>query len=58
MKYKVIKNSRGRWYFQILASNGKVLARSENTYTRKRNAVEAIGIIKAGAGFAKVVEAA
>jgi len=55
MKFEVLKAAKNEWYFRIVAGNGKVLAHSE-TYTRKRNAVDAVAIIKAGAMWARVVE--
>lgn len=67
MKFEVfkIKNTKttnhktksSEWYFRVVAANGKVLAHSE-AYTRKRYAVEAVAIIKAGAPVAKTVVAA
>lgn len=56
MKFEIHKTDNDEFYFRIVAGNGKILAHSE-TYTRKRNAVEAVAIIKAGAIAAKTVEA-
>jgi uncharacterized protein YegP (UPF0339 family) len=58
MKFNVVKLGKDQWEFQIVAGNGKILARSEETYTRKRSAVEGVAIIKAGAPFAKTEEVA
>lgn len=55
MKFKVIKTGKDQWEVQIVGGNGKVLM-CGGPYTRKRNAVEAVGIIKAGAAWAKTVE--
>ena len=54
MKFEIIK-ARNQWYFRVLAGNGKVLCHSE-TYTRKRNALKAVGLIRAGAAGAVVEE--
>lgn len=33
------------WYWHIVASNGRVIARSSETYTTKRNAVKSIRVV-------------
>ena len=55
MRFEIIKAGGGEWYFRVLAGNGKVLCHSE-TYTRKRNALKAVGLIRAGAAGAVVEE--
>jgi uncharacterized protein YegP (UPF0339 family) len=55
MKFKVSKAGKGKWKVQLVGGNGKVLMTSD-TYARKRNAVETIGAIKAGAPWAKTEE--
>ena len=54
MKFEIFKAATNEWHFNIVAGNGKVLAQG-GPYTRKRNAVDAVAIIKAGASFAKTV---
>jgi len=56
MKFEVIKTSKGKWKVQLVGGNGKVLMTSPHTYARKRNAVETIGAIMAGAQWAKTEE--
>lgn len=34
-----------RWYWHIVASNGRIIARSSETYTRKGNAVKSIKVV-------------
>lgn len=55
MKFEIIQCGKNDWRFCIVAGNGKILAQSDS-YTRKRNAVEAVALIKAGAPFARTVE--
>jgi uncharacterized protein YegP (UPF0339 family) len=41
----LLKDNTGRkvwWYWRIVASNGRIIARSSETYTRKGNAVKSM----------------
>ena len=53
MKFVVKKTSNGQFRFNLVASNGQVVATSE-TYTRKASALETIESIKKSAGGASV----
>lgn len=55
MNFKIIKTGKNQWETQIVGGNGKVLM-TGGPYARKRNAVETIGAVKAGAPWAKTVE--
>lgn len=55
MKFEIIQKGK-KWYYRILAGNGKVLAHSE-FYTRRRSVMDAIALIQNGAGAAPVVDA-
>ena len=39
MKIEVLKNKRSKWYWRLVAANGKVLAHSE-TYSSKQMALK------------------
>lgn len=55
MKYVVKKSAKsGQFYFNIVASNGQVLAASEQ-YKEKASAVDAIESIKKNAAAAPIV---
>ncbi|HYN97191.1 MAG TPA: YegP family protein [Pilimelia sp.] len=51
MKFVVKKTSNGQFRFNLVASNGQVVATSE-TYTRKTSALETIASIQKHAGTA------
>jgi len=53
MKFVVKKTSNEQFRFNLVASNGQVLATSE-TYTRKQSALDTIGSIQKSAGVAAV----
>ena len=53
MRFVVKKASNGQFRFNIVASNGQVVATSE-TYTRKDSALDTIKSIQSGAGTAAV----
>jgi len=53
VKFQIKKTSNGQYRFNIIASNGQVIATSE-TYTRKQSAKDTIESIKNGAGAATV----
>ena len=54
-KYEVWKTRTGKWYFQLKAANGEVLAKS-TPYTTKSKAMNGIKAVKRIAKKAKVVE--
>jgi uncharacterized protein YegP (UPF0339 family) len=53
MKFVVKKTSNGQFRFNLVASNGQVVATSES-YTRKASAMETIASIQKSAGSATV----
>jgi uncharacterized protein YegP (UPF0339 family) len=53
VKFVVKKTSNGQFRFNLVASNGQVLATSE-TYTRKSSALDTIASIQKSAGSATV----
>jgi len=53
VKFQIKKTSNGQYRFNIIASNGQVIATSE-TYTRKQSAKDTIESIKKGADAATV----
>jgi uncharacterized protein YegP (UPF0339 family) len=53
MKFVVKKTSNGQFRFNLVASNGQVVATSES-YTRKASALETIESIKRNAGSASL----
>jgi uncharacterized protein YegP (UPF0339 family) len=55
MKFVVKKTSNGQFRFNLVASNGQVLATSE-TYTRKNSALDTIASIQKNAGTATIDE--
>ena len=54
-KYEVWKTRAGKWYFQLKAANGEVLAKS-TPYTTKGKAIKGIEAVKRIAKKAKIVE--
>ena len=42
-----IRTGRHEWYWDLVASNGRIIARSSETYTRKGNAIKSI-LVAAG----------
>jgi uncharacterized protein len=53
MRFVVKKSSNGQFRFNLVASNGQIIASSE-TYTRKESALDTIKSIQAGAAGARV----
>ena len=53
-KYEVWKTRTGKWYFQLKAANGEVLAKS-TPYTTKNKTLKGIEAVKRVAKKAKVV---
>jgi len=53
MRFVVKKTSNGQFRFNVVASNGQVVATSE-TYTRKASALDTIESMKRGLSSAKV----
>jgi len=53
MKFQIKKTSNGQYRFNLVASNGQVLATSE-TYTRKQSAKDTIESIRKSAAVATV----
>jgi uncharacterized protein YegP (UPF0339 family) len=53
MKFVVNKTSNGQFRFNLVASNGQVVATSES-YTRKTAALQTIASIQKNAGSASV----
>lgn len=53
MKFQIKKTSNNQFRFNIIATNGQVLATSE-TYTRKQSAQDTIESIRKSAGGATV----
>jgi uncharacterized protein YegP (UPF0339 family) len=49
--WKPVKKKNGayegkpEWYWHVVSSNGRIIARSSETYTRKGNAVKSIRIV-------------
>lgn len=57
MKFQIKKTSNGQYRFNLVASNGQVLATSE-TYTRKQSAKDTIESIRKSAAAATVEDLA
>jgi uncharacterized protein YegP (UPF0339 family) len=55
MKFQVKKTASGEFRFNLLASNGQVVATSES-YSRKQSALDTIESIKKNVGGASVEE--
>jgi uncharacterized protein len=53
MKFEIKKSSTGQFRFNLVASNGQVVATSE-TYARKQSALDTIASIKKSVGNANV----
>ena len=53
MKFELKKSSSGQFRFNLIASNGQIVATSE-TYERKQSALDTIASIKKNAGDADV----
>ena len=53
MRFVVKKTSNGQFRFNLIASNGQVIATSES-YTRKDSALDTIKSIQGGAAGARV----
>ena len=53
MKFVVKKTSNGQFRFNLVASNGQVVATSES-YTRKTSALDTIASIQKNAGSATI----
>ncbi|MCY1143773.1 YegP family protein [Actinoplanes sp. Pm04-4] len=53
MKFVVKKTSNGQFRFNLVASNGQVVATSES-YTRRSSALETIASIQKNAGTAAI----
>jgi uncharacterized protein YegP (UPF0339 family) len=53
MKFVMKKTSNGQFRFNLVASNGQIVATSE-TYTRKASAMDTIASIKQNAAGASV----
>lgn len=45
MKIETLKNKNGKWFWRLVASNGKVLAHSES-YSSKRKANQTVAAVK------------
>lgn len=54
LKFKIGKAKNGQWYFNIVASNGNILATSE-TYKTRNGVKKAIATIKLKAASAEVL---
>ena len=53
-KYEIKKSSDGQYYFNLVASNGEVVATSER-YVTKSNAERGITAVRSAASTTKVV---
>jgi uncharacterized protein YegP (UPF0339 family) len=53
MKFVVTKATNGQYRFNLVASNGQVVATSEG-YTRKQSALDTIASIQKNAGSATI----
>jgi uncharacterized protein len=53
MKFELKNSSNGQFRFNIVASNGQVVATSE-TYSRKQSALDTIASIQKSVGAAKI----
>ncbi len=53
-KFELFKGVNNQWYFNLVATNGKVIASSEG-YTQKRGALKGIRAVKSCALKAKVI---
>lgn len=56
MKFKVFKDQRGEYCWQLIAKNKKVIADSGESYKRKSACLKAIEKVKNQAAYAEVVE--
>ena len=54
-KFELFEGEDDKWYFNLKAMNGKIIAQSEG-YNRKRNAIKGINAVKVCAGKAEIKE--
>ena len=55
MRFVIKKAQNGQFWWQIVSSNGQVMAASE-TMTRKQSCLDAIASVRQSAGDAEVVD--
>lgn len=56
MYFDLYKDSAGQWRWRLVASNGKTVGDSGESYTSKANAENGITLLKQGAATAPVYE--
>lgn len=55
MQFKIEKSRNGQYFVRLVASNGQILANTEE-YTQKASALNAIRVIKEGAAGGATVD--
>lgn len=55
MQFEIEKSGNSQYYVRLVASNGQILANTEQ-YTQKASALNAIRVIKEGAAGAPTVD--
>jgi len=53
--FELFKGRDKKWYFRLVASNGKITAQSEG-YVRRLSAISGIESVRKNARFAKTIE--
>jgi uncharacterized protein YegP (UPF0339 family) len=55
MRFVIRKSKNGEFYWQLVGSNGEVMAQSE-TMTRKQTCMDSVASVQKNAGDAEVVD--
>ncbi len=54
MKFQVYKDKSGEYRWRLVAANGRTVADSGESYTRRDNAIRAIGRVTEGVDTAEI----
>jgi uncharacterized protein YegP (UPF0339 family) len=54
MKFKVLKNSAGNWYWHLKGANGQIVATAGESFSSKDSAKRAAENVKANTGSAGI----
>jgi uncharacterized protein len=56
MRFEIVRNSQGQYYWHMRAANGQIIAYSGETYVAKTSCRHALDLVRTGSASAPVVD--
>jgi uncharacterized protein YegP (UPF0339 family) len=56
LKFEILRNAQGQYYWHMVAANGRIIAYSGETYVSKADCQHALNLVRSSAAAANVID--